>query len=132
MEKFSEKFQKKVDVWSNIYELTEKEPKMIPHFKDGYYRIDGSRFLALESFCRTLCALMPNESCIGCQLKERLDICPFTNCNCSVGDLKKVEEELFFLGWLLLMDFSKEEIDMLKPYFDVAKNRLNRRREIRF
>lgn len=132
MEKFSEKFQKKVDVWSKIYELTEKEPKMIPYFKDGYYRIDGSRFLALESFCRKLCALMPDESCIGCQLKERLDICPFTNCNCSVSDLKKVEEELFFLGQLLLTGFSKEEIDMLKPYFDVAKNRLNRRREIRF
>ena len=34
MEKFSEKFQKKVDVWSKIYELTEKEPEMIPYFKD--------------------------------------------------------------------------------------------------
>lgn len=132
MEKFSEKFQKKIDVWSKIYELMEKEPEKVPHFKDGYYHIDGSRFLALESFCQKLCALMPNESCIGCQLKEKLDICPFTNCNCSVSDLKKVEEELFFLGQLLLAGFSKEEIDTLKPYFDVAKNRLNRRREVRF
>ena len=132
MEKFSEKFQKKVDVWSKIYGLMEKEPKMIPHFKDGYYRIDGSRFLALESFCRKLCSIMLDESCIGCQLKERLNICPFTNCNCSVSDLKKVEEELFFLGQLLLTGFSKEEIDILKPYFDVAKNRLNQKREVRF
>lgn len=132
MEKFSEKFQKKVDVWSKIYGLMEKEPEKFPHFKDGYYRIDDSRFITLESFCGKLCSLMPDESCIGCQLKERLDICPFTNCNWSVGDLKEVEEELFFLGQLLLMGFSKEEIDMLEPYFGVAKNRLNRRREVRF
>lgn len=132
MEKFLEKFQKKIDVWSKIYELMEKEPKMTPHFKDGYYYIEGFRFLSLESLSKRLCSLMPNESCIGCQLKERLDVCPFTNCNCSISDLKNVEEELLFLGWLILMDFSKDEIDMLKPYFDVAKNRLNRKREVRF
>lgn len=74
MEKFSEKFQKKVDAWPKIYELTEKEPKMTPHFKDWYYYIEGFRFLSLESFCRRLYSLMPNESCICCQLKERLDV----------------------------------------------------------
>ena len=132
MEKFSEDFQKKTDVWSKIYELMEKEPEMVPHFKDGYYYVKGIRFFSLKDLTLGLCALMPEESCIGCQLKEKLDICPFTNHNCSDSDLKKVEEVLLFLGWLLLMDFSEEEINMLKPYFDVAKNRLNRRRAIRF
>lgn len=131
MEKFSEEFQKKIDVWSKIYKLMEGKSEDVPVRNSIGWKI-RYQFYSLKAIAGTICHSMPEEDCTGCPIKERLDICWVGNYNLDEYKLMGVEKELSFLYWLILEGFSREEIDVLQPYFDVAKNRLNRRRAIRF